>query len=47
MLGIKDATTEELKDIETGSNFVVFMPEINPKLFGGNMRLGNHETLIE
>lgn len=23
------------------------MPEINPKLFGGNMRLGNHETFIE
>ncbi|CAD8060948.1 unnamed protein product [Paramecium sonneborni] len=47
VLGVKDATTEELKDEQIGSNYVVFMPEINPQLFGGNMRLGNHYTLIE
>ncbi|CAD8133373.1 unnamed protein product [Paramecium octaurelia] len=47
ILGVKDATSEELKEEQVGTNFVVFMPEINPKLFGGNMRLGNHETFIE
>ena len=43
MIGIP-ATTEENSKGE--DNFVVYMPEIDQNIFGGNMRLGNHVTRI-
>jgi len=42
-LGIKDATSEEF-DAQAADRLVMFMPEIDAKTMGGNMRLGIRPT---
>lgn len=44
---MSDAISEEIKSEVQGESYIIHMPEINPRLFGGNMRLGNHVTYIE
>lgn len=46
VLGIKDATSEEF-DAQAANKLVMFMPEIDAKTMGGNMRLGLRPTLFQ
>lgn len=45
VLGMKDANSEEFDSV-TSHPVVVFMPEVNPLVMGGTMRLGARNTLI-
>lgn len=45
-LGLKDATSEEF-DTQSDNKLVIFMPEIDTKTMGGNMRLGLRPTLFQ
>jgi CTP synthase len=44
-MGLVDANSTEL-DEKTPHPAVVFMPEINPDIMGGTMRLGSRETIV-
>lgn len=46
VLGLKDANSTEF-DEKTKNPIVIHMPEINKNIKGGNMRLGEKETLIK
>ena len=47
LLGWKDATSEEFDTAkESNHHVLVYMPEIDPKTMGANMRLGDHEVNI-
>lgn len=43
VIGIKDATSEEF-DAHAADKLIIFMPEIDAKTMGGNMRLGLRPT---
>lgn len=45
MLGWNDANSTEFSE-QTGSPVVIFMPDINPNIMGGTMRLGSRKTII-
>jgi len=46
VLGWKEANSEEFES-QGCENVVVFMPEIDPKVMGGTMRLGQRATRID
>ena len=47
VLGLSDATSAEFdKDRNSKNHVVVFMPEIDEKVMGGNMRLGARPTTV-
>lgn len=46
ILGIKDATSEEF-DAQADNKLIMFMPEIDAKTMGGNMRLGLRPTFFQ
>ncbi|KAK4904088.1 CTP synthase ura7 [Elasticomyces elasticus] len=46
ILGIKDASSEEFETLST-QHMIKFMPEIDAKTMGGNMRLGLRPTIFQ
>ena len=47
VLGLADATSAEFDEEKKSANHVImFMPEIDAKVMGGNMRLGSRPTTI-
>ena len=46
-LGYQDATSEEFCDRKDPPPVIMFMPEIDPKIMGGTMRLGARPTNLE
>jgi CTP synthase len=47
VLGLKDSTSSEFDTENISKNHViVFMPEIDEKIMGGNMRLGSRPTTV-
>ena len=45
MLGLSDANSAEFND-KTTNPAIIFMPEINPNILGGTMRLGSRSTIL-
>ena len=45
VLGLSDANSTEFNE-KTSNPAVVFMPEINPNIMGGTMRLGSRATIL-